>query len=628
MVLHSPLGQGEPGSLEDFDADVWAYGSGAIAPFACLQVCASNTPSIEIPFALNMPPIISCPEDLEGFTRVEPRLLSNHYIYREWLLKTQRVYDSLIAANPSLEVRPYQPEYAALYCMRKHNICAGALGIGKIFMSALTICAIYSDLHRKGDGAPPSSRPGRIQIVAPTYLSASSRWLVDLEKFPMLKGRVEVIKTEAQALKSTATVWIYQQDFLARRSKNARRSRPSISRLLVGRGIRPALLVVDELHNFRHGTRRTDHLKYMMSRSKRVLGLSGTLSDGEPELLSHLAKLIYGEDWPYKAAEFKRLFVVRKSTQSHYEVGEVTLEQVSNTTPRYLSQLPVQVVPEYYELFRRYIHRSTLADPEVSAVCSVPTYEEHLVPVVMNPVQRALYADLVARNREDLENLKNFGGNSIRDAGAALSVLWPLIYAVNAPWHLTTGVPCSKVDALVQILQRAKREDKKVVIFTGINVVGHTLTAALRAAMGQEAVVRLYSSDPVESPRTLSHDAREDMISRLLYDDTVRYGVLNLNLCCESIDLTRIDEAVFWDIPWQPIKVFQAIRRLVRPGSTASHINIYYLASPNAIDGHQYNLLQQKLATLNKLMDIRFEDQVDLSLGSISPLTVIQRLLS
>lgn len=567
-------------------------------------------------------PIISTPDDLHDLRRREEDLLSNHYSYECWLARTTKVYNKLLADHPSLEARPYQPEYAALYCMRNLSICAGALGIGKIFMSALAMCAIYEEWNFEWGG-----RPGQVQIIVPTYLSATSRWRVDLNKFSMLQGKVEVISKEAQVLTSTKPIWLIQQDFYCRRSKQARPSRPYISRLIYDRGLAPSLLVVDELHNFRFSTRRTKHLQYMSSKAKRVLALSGTLSDGEPELLCHLGKLIYRKRWPYTSSEFKKIFVVRKSTNSNYKEGEITPASQGDITPRYLNQLPLHVVPDYYALFRQFIHRSTLQDPNVSTVCTVPGYTERLISITLSAGQAQLYSSLVSDSLEELELLRNYGANNMRDNSAALRVLWPLLYCVNAPWHIADNVSCAKVTALIEILQRAKQTNRKVAIFTGINVVGHKLAQALKAALGEDAAVRLYASDVNERPKTMSQDARSEVIDKLLYDPKVRCGVLNISLCCESIDLTQVSDIVFWDIPWQPIKAFQAIRRVVRPGSITDHVNIYYLASPNAVDGHQFSLLQEKLRTLDKIMDIEYSDEVGENFGAISPVSVVQRLL-
>jgi hypothetical protein len=100
-----------------------------------------------------------------------------------------------------------------------------------------------------------------------------------------------------------------------------------------------------------------------------------------------------------------------------------------------------------------------------------------------------------------------------------------------------------------------------------------------------------------------------------------------LNLSAESIDLTSVHHAVFWDIPWDPIKAYQAIRRLIRPGSVAKHIELYYLVNERMVDEHLYRLLEDKLQNLSRLMDLDYDNEVELQTSSINPFSVLERVL-
>lgn len=562
--------------------------------------------------------IINAPEQLEGFSLSSENLLSDSSGFLGWLKQTKNLQENLLKNNTKFETREYQPYFAALYCLRKKNLCAGDLGIGKTLIAGYMIAAIYYDLKNR--------RPGSIQIICPTLSSGITRWRADLECISVLKNNIAIIRDEDDILKNDKPIWIYQMDFLKRKSKQcSKKSRAYYSRLLVLKDRRPSLLIADEIHNYREGTQRTKHLKYLKDRSKRFLGISGTLSDGEPELFSHLCRLVYKREWPYRVNDFARVFSIKKKVDSHYIYGDLeTSEQVNNK--RYLESIPVHRVPEYYEIFKRFVHRPTLNDPDVKSVCSFPTSESHFIKVKPSDRQLRMYRDVVNNNKDEYKRLIDYGG--FKERAEAFSLIWPLISISSTPW--VYGLELNKLPYLTELVNETLQANQKLVIFTGLNAVGHTLHRAFKSVYGINKVVRLYSRDENETPKELKEHHRIEVLDRLMFDKETQIGILSINLAGESIDLTSVHKTIFWDIPWNPITAYQAIRRLVRPGSVANHIDIYYLVSEGMIDEHQYNLLKQKLDCLEKMMDFSYESTIEISetrVNSVSPFSVLERII-
>jgi hypothetical protein len=551
----------------------------------------------------------------------QPSLLTALPEYQIFLAEAWKHYNGFLKEAGS-NIYPYQPEYAALYCCRRKNLCCGAPGVGKTIISALTIAIIYGSTLG-------TLRPGTIQILAPSWLSAASRWLVDLNKIPCLVGQVEVIRSQKDALSSTKPIWIYSMDFLKRRAQGVtkKKSRPFISRWLVSSGLQANYLIVDEVHNFKPGTKRTHHLNYYRHRAKRILALTGTPSDGRLALIHRCCSLVYGSAWPYHGyptKSFAKVFEVRRQVDSTYATGlEVTDDNVEIVAPpRYLAQLSAAKLADYYELIRRFIHRIKLDDPNVAGVCKTPTAQMIVERIKPTRLQKRLYNRILNRRLSDINTLATYGQDKVE----LIALMQPLIRAASAPWLEEPFVYTSKFRCLEKILTSADAKNEKVVVFSGIVGATNKISHYLRLIYGEEKVVRIYATDPDYHPRTMSPIAREEALNQFLFDPKVKFAVISLRLGCESIDLTSATYLVFWDYPWQSIILQQAIRRVVRPGSVSNEVNVYLLTHEGMIDEHQLNLALRKIQGTSLLVDFDASNITQSELGTLDPVTVAKLL--
>lgn len=521
--------------------------------------------------------------------------------YTQYLNKAAKHYRELCNIY-SLEYRPYQPEMAALYALRGNNICAGSCGLGKTFIVGLLICILYDKFKR----------PGQIQIAVPNPLSGKTRWIYDLERLTHLKGKVEFISSEAQALKSNKPIWIYTIDFIKRKSKHLKGNRNSVSRLLKRKGLTPSLLVVDEVHLLKPSSDRSDQWLWWRRHCKRFLALSGTLSDGRLDLLIHIAKLVYGSYLGYTKQTFIDEFKVHKTVETNYLKGE---EPVSQISTRYLPHLDITKLPQYASFAQTYIHRVSLNDPNVKDVVRLPSYIEHEVKIVPSLKHRQFYHDTLTSLREKLTNIQDSSWT------IALNVINPLIRASS---FSPKSIPNNKLNRLKELVGNC---DGKTVIFVNQVETGRVLYSIFKELYNIN-VVRLYAHDPNCEPKTLSATKREALVCRFLFDPDVKVGIFSINLAAESIDLNVAKQVIFYDYPWQAIKIQQAIFRAVRPGSPVDNIDIYYLYNSGMIDQHQFYLLNERKKSTKTMLDFDPTNLSNKDLSVLDTSTLIQQTLA
>ncbi len=562
-------------------------------------------------------------KEFEPFEEQTPFLLPD---VERWVDRCKKHYDLMHEQYPGWEYRPYQYEYAALYSWRDLNICAGVPGVGKTCITALAIAAIYHPLQRR--------RPGTIQIAVPNALSATSRWLVDLNKLAALQGKAEFINSEKQLLNSKAIIWIYTHDFLKRKARSyPNPKRAFISRLIVKKmKAAPSFLIVDEGHRLLKGSERTKHFEYLRPKVKRFLMLSGTISDGRLGLICSACDLTYQKLWPwYKdEKEFARTFGVKKLIETNYATGEDNNnEGLIKVQTRYLQNLAANKSADYYWTMRSYVHRVRMQDPNVRLVVKLPKDRKDSRKLDMEDWHSSFYFNCVRAQSSAMNLITEVERPSAMQRGAAFRIISPLFRASDAPSLLNADLtlPTIKMKELVSLVKEANDKGVKSVVFVHHIHAARAATKILKAAFSEEQILRLYSQDDNENPKKMGDDAREEVISRLNFDDSIIAGVCSVNLAGESIDLTGVSRVIFFDLPWQSIKIHQAIDRCIRPGQVSEEVEVFFLAHRNTIDEHALNLLVEKSTAAKKLLDYDFAEMSEEDLGTLDPIAAIRQIM-
>jgi superfamily II DNA or RNA helicase len=531
----------------------------------------------------------------EGFQLNPQDILTDDPHHKFYLQRAKKHYEA-ITDSDKFQWRPYQFKYAALYALRRNNICALTMGLGKSIIFGLTISCLY-------DEKLLSLRSGAIQIVAPSYLSAESRWLTDLEKIPLLKNQISIIRNPKDIYKAETPIWIYTIDFPKRKRPKNESNRPYISRKLP----KPTYLIVDEAHQLKPNTLRSQEISYLAKRSKRVSLLSGTISDGRLDLINFLCELTYGKNWPYDKKSFTREFSSSKKVKRSYTSGQETDERSKSIT-----HLAPTKIAEYANLIQCFLHRASYTDPDISPYVHLPEREITTELVDPYPEHVGYYNSVLEEKRDSLRKIAKL--RSSGNFAEALQLLHPLIHASNFP----EGVRNRKLERLLEHVESLREEGRKVAIFTR-NVGSGRLIA--QHCSEKFRTIRIFAEDKKVTPSRQTPAQQDEKINDFLFSD-IEVGVFSLNLAKVrlSIDLTAAGSVIFYDYPWAAKSLQQALFRVVRPGNLHETIKTIYLGNRGFIEQYQQSLLAEKLTSANLLLDFDVnalysvqEERLDLS---------------
>ena len=529
---------------------------------------------------------IQNPKDLEdnNLSLLRQNMLDNDPAYNNILNRTKEFYEELL--NKGFLDRPYQAEFAALYALRRNNICALSMGLGKTIISGLLICTLYSDKLKY-------FRPGAIQIIAPSNLSITSRWIEDLKKLSLLEQYLEVIINPKQLTESKQPIWLYTHDFLKRKSK---RKKGTIAKELKKRGLSPNLLIVDEAHHFKKGSQRSVNLEILRQKTKRVLLLSGTISDGRLDLLSYLCQLTYGAMWKYSDKEFKNKFGVKKNLSSHYLYGSNNL----NSSGKSLQSFNSNTIAEYYELIQTYLHRASHSDPNIFPYVSFPERNTVVRSITPHQDHKRVYTESVNHRLSLIEKLLE-SESKRQVTEQALEILNSLLQLSSTP---PKGIQNNKMLSLLDFVKDYSQQGKKTAIFIRAVRSGREITNELYKAFSQDRVIRLYAQDSNFIPPKQTNDQRNKVLNKFLFDPNVIVGVFSYKLCSESINLTSAEQIILYDYPWSSVEVAQGVHRVIRPGHVSGFVKEVFLYNEGFIDEHQINLLSEKITSNSLLLDL------------------------
>jgi uncharacterized protein with PhoU and TrkA domain len=548
-------------------------------------------------------------KDLEEYAVAEPNLLTQHFgtAYENFLIKTNQAYEEYRENFPNSDVRPYQPEYAALMCLRRRNIMGYSMGCAKTSISLLAVQALFGDIS--------VYRSGLVHIAVPSLLAAG-RWIEELERMPALKGKYKVVTKESDLFtKSNKQILIYTHDFPKGRSATFKKTtRPYRSKLLK-RFFKPCFLIIDEGHSLKPNSERTHHMAVLRDCSRRILLVSGTLSDGNLSQIHHLCQFVYKEHWPYKNAKsFSQVYGEKEKLKTNYLYGS---QNQANAPEKYLQRLDTNKLSGYYKLMRRFVHRVKITEPQVARYLTIPNQEVTIHRLKATDEQKERTLAYIKLHKEKLQAASQ--SLSYKHQAEALQLIHPLIELANAPENVSNKAK--------RVLDITKKNDGKSIIFCSYVKSARDLTKFLGQHFEPGEVIRLYASDKQETPTSLNAEERQELVRSFQYDPKVKVAVLSINLASESIDLTKAKNVILYCMPWSTVKLTQALARAVRPGNTHGSVGIHYLLQEGLIDEHQVALSVEKVKGSKLLLDYETQIQAGGQDTDLTPGEAIRRLL-
>lgn len=540
--------------------------------------------------------------DSEGF-KPEELVLEDDPEYSKCLKEIKNIFINAEGLK-DFQYRDYQLQAAAAYCLQRRNLAGLSQGLGKTLISALMIAKLYPDLLKEF-----SNRGGRIHIAIGNSTGAS-RWLAELALlFPKSSVAYLTKFSDVEKFGKDAPIWVYTHDFL--KLKGNSRTRPCIAKAII-KEHRPSFLIIDEVHNLGNpGSSRYRHLDWMSRKAKRVLGLSGTVTEGQLNSLDGILSLIYQADWTYfrRPAKFAKLLGEDKPLNLDYQTGQVE----TNSTKK-LQSVPFSKLPDYYSLMRQFIHRISIDEPSVKKDIILPELIVRKYQVSMAPAQFLQYKKYVESFKSQIDLAAQSTSGSAAARKKVESILYNLISICNYQEYmlLGNGVPGRNVK-VKKLVELVKDFNKTAVFCQYVNSSRYS-TAVLRDEFGYESITRLYAHDDFAYPKKMSVSERWNAIERFETDSSVKAGVFSLNLASEAIDLLAADHIVFYCLPWSVTKLDQALRRCLRPGNKNAKLTVSYITHDWGIDTYQLQLLEAKKCIAKLLLD--YETGVELSNSS------------
>lgn len=537
------------------------------------------------------------------FTAVESTLKDSvPYDYHrqriDCLIKTAQLQ------NPRLQRREYQLETAALYCTRKKNLAALSQGLGKTLIATLVAANIYDR----------TNRPGTIHICIPNA-TMLPRWLEDLS---LLFAPEDILFLQPQHfgagklrrrdnLTKWAKVLIYTHDLVRQSVKQI--SDPTSNSPLQRMSDRshtyahylnwscsPSLLIIDEIHHFKDETSlKYQNLSILARSAKRILGLSGTLSEGNLNSLSAILQLVYQRDWLYYRQPDRLNSIMGSSVKLglDYRSGESTLDK----TAKQLQSIDEDRLSDYFNLIRTYVHRLSIDDPIIRPQIQLPSVEYRSLAVVMSPPQQTAYQSEIATNQSALQTLAASQTQSTTSSVKFQSLLYRAIEICNSGVDRKSDTP--KSDLTLALVAEAT----KTAIFCQYVSSARFIYNQLAASWGTERIIRVYSNDAEFVPVHQRPQQRWKAIEAFETNPQIKAGVFSLNLAAESIDLVAADRVIVYCSPWSAAKFDQCLRRTLRPGNKHQHIDVITIYHDKAIDRYQLQLIAAKQQVGSLLLD-------------------------
>jgi ERCC4-related helicase len=263
---------------------------------------------------------------------------------------------------------------------------------------------------------------------------------------------------------------------------------------------------------------------------------------------------------------------------------------------------------------RRYIYRVRIDDPQVKNCITVPKSIIQMHSVEPTPEQHQQHLEYITEYQNAL-NLATYQNDA-----KALSLIIPLIQIANQP---ANGSVSNKLIKLGELVEQSK---SKVVIFCHYVTSARIVTRFLESILGEERVTRLYATDPLETPTSLTQEMQVERRSNFQYNPSIKAGVFSINLASQSIDLTSASDVIYYCCGWSAIQMQQSLKRAVRPGNPNAVVNSHYLYTKGLIDTHQVSLAIEKIKGSRLLMDFDLEDVT--GSDDLSPAEAVRRLLA
>jgi SNF2-related domain/Helicase conserved C-terminal domain len=370
------------------------------------------------------------------------------------------------------------------------------------------------------------------------------------------------------------------------------------------------LLILDELHELKGGgTAQGQAMSCLISRSKKVLSLTGTLSGGYSRDLFYLLWRMFPR-WMCEAGfEYGRSLRFAE----HYGVVEKTydskdLEASLNSASigrKIIGRCRIKEKPGISPLLLPELLLERTAFVRLEDISeNLPTYDEIVVSVDMADEQekayRSLEADLTQETKKALvrgdmrmlgkmlQSLLGYTDGCRSEECVHLEVKGVDRIVGSAPALAIDLLP--KEERLLQILGTERKEGRKVAIF-----LEHTGTRDLIPVLREKLMEHGFSPLILRST-TIKPEHREEWLNKQMETGSYDCLISNPNLVKTGLDLLEFPTIVFFQCGYSVFTLRQASRRSWRIGQELP-VRVFFMSYADSMQERALSLMAQKMET-------------------------------
>jgi SNF2 family DNA or RNA helicase len=228
----------------------------------------------------------------------------------------------------------------------------------------------------------------------------------------------------------------------------------------------------------------------------------------------------------------------------------------------------------------------------------------------LSPIQKQYYEKYLNYERSRLLNLyerikreKNF--NYMMKQNLIFS-LQKLRQICNFP---PESIHSPKAERLKEIVKELADQKEKVVIFTNfVNEGVDKIIKNLRTILQPQQIVSYHGS--------LKPEEKNLAVKKFVEDEKCLVFVGTINAAGEGLTLTSSSYVIFFDLHWNPAKMWQAEDRVHRIGQK-NKVNIYTFITQNTVEEKIMQKLEEKRSMINNVIDDISSDIESVSLSDL-----------
>ncbi len=228
----------------------------------------------------------------------------------------------------------------------------------------------------------------------------------------------------------------------------------------------------------------------------------------------------------------------------------------------------------------------------------------------LSPIQKQYYESYLNHEKNRLKSLYH---RIKHEKNFTFMMKQNIIYSIQKLRQICNFSPESinspKADRLKEIVNELVSQKEKVVVFT--NFVNEGIDKIYK-----NLITVVKPNNIVSYHGSLNQNEKNNAVKRFVEDENCYIFLGTINAAGEGLTLTSSSYVVFFDLHWNPAKMWQAEDRVHRIGQK-NKVNIYTFITRNTVEEKILSKLEEKKAMINEIIDSQKSDIESISLDDL-----------